>query len=82
MFGLIVIEKLNVKGLTGGMLAKAVNDAGRTAFTTKLMYKAAEAGRALAQVEILRLILGPVREPVRRNAAYIGRARLSVAAWL
>ncbi len=51
MFGLIVIEKLNVKGLAGGMLAKSVNDAGWTAFTTKLMYKAAEAGRALVQVD-------------------------------
>jgi putative transposase len=28
IFGLIVIEKLNVKGLAGGMLAKSVNDAG------------------------------------------------------
>jgi putative transposase len=51
MFGLIVIEKLNVKGLAGGMLAKSVNDAGWAAFTTKLMYKAAEAGRALVQVD-------------------------------
>jgi putative transposase len=51
MFGLIVIEKLNVKGLACGMLAKSVNDAGWTAFTTKLMYKAAEAGRALVQVD-------------------------------
>src|SRR5215468_7237663 len=51
MFGLIAIEKLNVKGLAGGMLAKSVNDAGWTAFTTKLMYKAAEAGRALVQVD-------------------------------
>jgi putative transposase len=51
MFGLIVIEKLNVKGLAAGMLAKSVNDAGWTAFTTKLMYKAAEAGRALVQVD-------------------------------
>jgi putative transposase len=51
MFGLIVIEKLNVKGLAGGMLAKSVNDVGWTAFTTKLMYKAAEAGRVLVQVD-------------------------------
>jgi len=51
MFGLIVIEKLNVKGLAGGMLAKSVNDAGWTSFTTKLIYKAAEAGRALVQVD-------------------------------
>jgi putative transposase len=51
MFGLIVIEKLKVKGLAGGILAKSVNDAGWTAFTTKLMYKAAEAGRVQAQVD-------------------------------
>src|SRR5215475_12936583 len=51
MFGLIVIEKLNVKGLAGGMLAKAVNDAGWSSFTAKLAYKAAEAGRALVQVD-------------------------------
>jgi len=51
MFGLIVIEKLKVKGLAGGMLAKSVNDAGWAAFTTKLRYKAAEAGRALVEVD-------------------------------
>jgi putative transposase len=50
MFGLIVIEKLNVKGLAGGMLAKSVNDAGWSSFTEKLAYKAAEAGRVLVEV--------------------------------
>ncbi len=50
-FGLIVIEKLNVKGLAGGMLAKSVNDAGWSSFTAMLMYKEAEASRALVQVD-------------------------------
>ena len=50
MFGLIVIEKLSVKGLAGGMLAKSVNDAGWSSFTEKLAYKAAEAGRVLVEV--------------------------------
>jgi putative transposase len=50
MFGLIVIEKLNVKGLAGGMLAKSVNDAGWSSFTEKLAYKAEEAGRVLVEV--------------------------------
>jgi putative transposase len=50
MFGLIVIEKLNVKGLAGGRLAKSVNDAGWSSFIEKLAYKAAEAGRVLVEV--------------------------------
>jgi putative transposase len=49
-FGLIVIEKLNVKGLAGGMLAKSVNDAGWSSFAEKLAYKAEEAGRVLVEV--------------------------------
>jgi putative transposase len=49
LFGLIVVEKLNVKGMAAGMLAKSVNDAGWSSFITKLTYKAAEAGRVLVK---------------------------------
>jgi putative transposase len=51
LFGLIVIENLNIKGLAAGMLAKPVNDAGWSSFITKLAYKAAEAGRVLLKVD-------------------------------
>ena len=36
LFGLIVIENLNIKGLSAGMLAKSVNDAGWSSFIDKL----------------------------------------------
>jgi putative transposase len=51
LFGVIVVEKLNVKSLAAGMLAKSVNDAGWSSFITKLTYKAAEAGRVLVKVD-------------------------------
>lgn len=51
LFGLIVIEELNIKGLAAGMLAKSVNDAGWSSFIVKLMYKAEEAGRVLLKVD-------------------------------
>jgi putative transposase len=51
LFGLIVIEQLNIKGLAAGMLAKSVNDAGWSSFIAKLVYKAEEAGRVLLKVD-------------------------------
>jgi len=51
LFGLIVIENLNIKGLAAGMLAKSVNDAGWSSLIAKLTYKAAEAGRVLMKVD-------------------------------
>ena len=50
MFGLIVVEQLNIKGMAAGMLAKSVNGAGWSSFIAKLTYKAEEAGRALLKV--------------------------------
>ena len=51
LFGLIVIENLNIKGLAAGMLAKSVNDAGWSSFIAKLTYKAEEAGRVLVKID-------------------------------
>jgi hypothetical protein len=42
-----VIKNLNVKGLAGGMLSKAVQDAGWASFFSKMAYKAESAGRTL-----------------------------------
>jgi len=50
-FQLIAVEKLNVKGLAGGMLAKSVNDAAWSVFTRYLSYKAASAGREYVEVD-------------------------------
>src|SRR6516225_7576785 len=50
-FGMIFVEDLNVKGLAGGMLAKAVHDASWSSFVAKLAYKAGEAGRLFAKVD-------------------------------
>ncbi len=47
---LIAIEKLNMKGLTKGMLAKQVLDASWSSFFDKLRYKAENAGRELVEV--------------------------------
>jgi putative transposase len=49
-YGVIAVEDLHIKGLASGMLAKSVNDAGWSAFISKLAYKAAEAGRKLVKV--------------------------------
>ncbi|WP_435018530.1 RNA-guided endonuclease InsQ/TnpB family protein [Tundrisphaera sp. TA3] len=48
---LIAVEKLNVKGLSSGMLAKGVNDAGWSILKNYLAYKAAWAGRELVEVK-------------------------------
>jgi putative transposase len=51
MYGLIVIENLNIKGMARGMLAKSVMDAGWGGFISILTYKAEEAGRKLVKVD-------------------------------
>ena len=48
---LIAVEKLNVKGLATGMLAKSVNDAGWSKLKEYLTYKAAYAGRQIVEVK-------------------------------
>jgi putative transposase len=50
-FGTIAIEKLNVKGLAGGMLAKQVNDVAWGRFIGMLRYKAARAGGTVIEVD-------------------------------
>ena len=50
-FGTIVVEDLNVKGLSGGRLAKSVQDAGWSSFIEMLRYKAENAGRQLLEVD-------------------------------
>jgi putative transposase len=50
-FGTIVVEGLNIKGLSGGMLSKAVHDVGWSSFTNMLSYKAENAGRQLLKVD-------------------------------
>jgi putative transposase len=49
--GAIAVEDLNVKGLSGGMLARSVHDAGWDGFLQKLSYKAECAGRVLVKVD-------------------------------
>jgi putative transposase len=48
---IIAIEKLNIKGLASGMLAKSVNDAAWAKFKEFLTYKAASAGRQIIEVD-------------------------------
>lgn len=50
-YSLVAVEKLNVKGLAGGMLAKSVNDAGWSTFINMLRYKAESAGAQLIEVD-------------------------------
>ncbi|KKK99551.1 hypothetical protein LCGC14_2631640, partial [marine sediment metagenome] len=48
----ICIEKLNIKGLSGGFLAKSVHDAGWGIFFNMLCYKAEKAGnRKIVKVD-------------------------------
>ncbi len=48
---LIAVEKLRIKGLAGGMLAKSVSDAGWGKFIGMLRYKAARAGSHIVEVD-------------------------------
>lgn len=50
-FDLIAVEDLNVKGLAGGILAKAVQDAGWGQFLRLLSEKAAKAARVVVAVD-------------------------------
>lgn len=50
-YGTIVIEDLNITGLSRGMLSKSVHDAAWAAFFSKLSYKAESAGRCLLPVD-------------------------------
>jgi putative transposase len=50
-FGKIFVEDLKIKGLSSGMLAKAVQDASWASFIAKLVYKAEEAGRQLVKID-------------------------------
>ena len=50
-YGVIFVEDLNVKGLSRGLFAKSVHDAGWAAFFHKLSYKAVSAGRLFLRVD-------------------------------
>ena len=50
-FGLIAVEDLNIKGLSAGILAKAVHDVAWSTFLHMLAYKAENAGRQLVKVD-------------------------------
>jgi len=49
-YDVIAVEDLNTKGLAGGMLAKAVHDAGWASLTERIAEKAEEAARAFVRV--------------------------------
>jgi len=50
-YGVIAVEDLNVKGMSRGMMARSVNDAGWSAFFSKLSDKAECAGREFVEVD-------------------------------
>lgn len=50
-FGIIAVEKLNIKGLAGGILAKEVHDVAWGRLVQMLRYKAAKAGSKLIEVD-------------------------------
>jgi putative transposase len=50
-FGMIAVEDLNSKGLSAGILAKAVHDVGWSSFLHMLAYKAENAGRQVIRVD-------------------------------
>jgi len=50
-YGMIFVEDLNAKGLSRGLFAKSVHDAGWAAFFQKLSYKAESAGRLFLPVD-------------------------------
>ena len=50
-YSLIAVKDLNIKGLSRGILAGPVHDAGWNSFFAKLSYKAANAGRELVKVD-------------------------------
>jgi putative transposase len=50
-YGVLVVEDLNVKGLSRGLLSKSVHDAGWVGFFAKLAYKAESAGRQFLPVD-------------------------------
>lgn len=50
-FDMIAVEKLNVKGLAGGMLAKSIHDASWSRLRQLLAYKAERAGARLIEVD-------------------------------
>jgi putative transposase len=50
-YDVVAIEKLNIRGLARGPLAKDVHDAGWATFISMLRYKAACAGTRLVEVD-------------------------------
>jgi len=67
-FGMVAVEDLNIKGLSGGILAKAVHDVGWSSFLKMLVYKAENAGRQVIKVDrSIRVRNAPTVTPWKRN---------------